>query len=92
MSHDSINSWVEKAKSLVTGESEAAPAGVRVIRHSHHKPAGNLIMQIADALRPWLTKMFDGVRDQDGLPVQQAHIRGMALNVAQDIVKQHKRG
>jgi hypothetical protein len=85
MSHDSINSWVEKAKNLALGDSEAH-VGIRIIRNGHKKSASP-IMEIADRLRPWLLQMYAGVRDAHGMPVQPAHIRGLALNVAQDIVK-----
>ncbi len=49
---------------------------------------GRLIMEIAEKLRPWLTKMFENVRDENGMIVQPARIRGIALNVAQDIINE----
>ena len=86
MSHDSINSWVEKAKSLIDAKDEPQAKAVRVIKHVH-KSGGNLIMQVADALRPYLTRMFENVRDENGMLVQPARSRGIALNIAQSIVK-----
>ena len=47
-------------------------------------------MEVAEILRPWLTQMLDGVRDNKGMLLQSANIRALALNVAQDIVNKHE--
>ena len=87
MSPDAINSWIEKAKHA---DGTAKPAGIQVVRRAETR--GNVIMEIADKIRPYLAKMFEGVRDEEGMLLQPAHIRGIALNVAQGIVnkQQHK--
>jgi hypothetical protein len=87
MSHDIINSWVEKAKSA----DVAMPAveGVQVIRRANQS-RGSMIMEIAERIRPWLTEMFQSVRDENGMLVQPARVRGIALNVAQGIVKEQE--
>jgi len=84
MSHDAINSWVNKAKNTPHHAAVAA-GGIMVIQHvqSH----GNLIMEIAEKIRPHLQKMFMGGRDNEGMLIQPAHIRGIALDVAQEIAK-----
>ncbi len=88
MSHEIINSWVEKARQNGK-EAEAAQQGVKVIRASDPN-RGNLIMEIAEKIRPWLTKLFANVRDENGMLVQPARIRGIALNVAQRIVAEQE--
>lgn len=85
MAGDVISNWVEKAKS--GGEPEPQSNGVVVIKRDA-LTKGNLIMEIAERLRPWLTKMFEGVRDENGMLVQPARVRGIALNVAQSIVNE----
>jgi hypothetical protein len=93
MSNDAINSWIEKAKQ--NAEGGALPAeemsGVKVIKRTQAQSRGSAIMDIAEKIRPWLTKMFEGVRDEEGLLVQPAHVRGIALNVAQNIVKEQQK-
>ena len=88
MSQDVISNWVEKAKMADT--ATASPSGVRVIRREETQNRGKIIMDIAEKLRPWLTKMFEGVRDENGMLVQPARIRGIALNVAQNLVKEQE--
>ncbi len=93
MSHDAINSWVNKAKNAPVAASMAVPqnSGIQVIRREEPQSRGNKIMEIAEKLRPWFIKMFEGVRDDEGMLLQPAHIRGMALNVAQTIVKDQEK-
>lgn len=87
MSNDVISHWVEKAK---LADGGALPAGgVKVIRNTH-KSQGSSIIDIAEKLRPWLAKMFEGVRDENGMLVQPARIRGIALNLAHHIIKEQK--
>ncbi|MGE0755094.1 MAG: hypothetical protein AB7L92_08055 [Alphaproteobacteria bacterium] len=85
MSHESITHWVEKAKTA--GGVVVADNGVRVVHGSDLKTRGGSIIEIAEKLRPSLAKMFEGVRDENGMLVQPARIRGIALNLAQFIVK-----
>ncbi len=88
MSHDAISNWVEKAKNQVDSAT-GNEAGVQVVK----RPVisrGNLIMEIAEKIRPWLTNVFGGLRDENGMLVQPARVRAIALNVAQDIVKQQE--
>ena len=48
-------------------------------------------MEIAERIRPWLSKMFEGVRDENGMLVQPARVRGIALDVAQRIVQEQNK-
>lgn len=88
MTQDPISSWVEKAKAIETLAS--TPEGVQVIKRAQAQSRGNKIMDLAEKLRPYLTKMFENVRDGEGMLVQPARIRGIALNVAQSIVKKQE--
>ncbi len=85
MSHDAINNWVDKAKNTIP--PAVGNAAIQVVKRSESQMRGNMIMAIADKIRPYLLKMFEGVRDEHGMLVQQAHVRGIALNMAQTIVK-----
>jgi hypothetical protein len=89
MEQDPINSWLDKVAELQHA-AEAAPSGVNVIQRKH-KPVnqGNVIIDLADKIRPILLKMFEGARDENEQLVQQAHVRGMSLNLAQHIVKKY---
>jgi hypothetical protein len=89
MSHDPIDNWIEKAKMSAQDNSEPSQSGVKVIRRPA-KTRGNVIMDIAEKLRPILTKMFEGARDENGMLVQPARVRAIALNVAQDIIKEQE--
>jgi hypothetical protein len=89
MSHDVISSWVEKAKSLEV-PVEQMDQGIQVIRCVDTNSRGNVIMDIAEKLRPFLMKMFEGMRDDEGMLVQPASVRGIALNVAQELVKRQE--
>jgi hypothetical protein len=84
MSNDSINSWIAKAKS--SDSTTAQPQGVIVIKCPAAANKGRVIMDVAEKIRPYLMKMYEGVRDAGGMLLQPAHIRALALNVAQDIV------
>ncbi|MFO0389876.1 MAG: hypothetical protein ACK502_09210 [Alphaproteobacteria bacterium] len=88
MSQDVIGDWVEKAKQAEA--AAASPSGVRVIRRQETQSRGAQIMEIAEKLRPWFTKMFEGVRDENGMLVQPARIRGISLNVAQSLVQEQE--
>ena len=91
MTNDAINNWIEQAKqpkgNFVVG-SNPNSARPQVIKRVETDKGGKLIMEIADKIRPWISKMFEGVRDDNGLVLQQANIRSIALNVAQGIVKE----
>ena len=87
MSHDAINNWIEKAKQA--DQSTEVQSAVRVVRRETKQSRGNLIMEIAELVRPALTKMFEGVRDENGMLVQPARVRGVALNLAQRIVMEN---
>jgi hypothetical protein len=50
---------------------------------------GNKIMMVAEILRPMIAKWLEGARTRDGLPVQPATVRAVALNTAQNLLKQH---
>ncbi|MDX1974451.1 MAG: hypothetical protein SFT92_02120 [Rickettsiales bacterium] len=86
MSQEVISEWVAKAKHA---EKNPAPA---VKRQAPKAPPskGNIIMELAERLRPWIAKMFDGQHSNEGMLIQPAHIRAISLNVAQAIVQQNK--
>ena len=87
MSHEAIDNWIERAKS---GDKKMSKASkVKVIKREQ-QTKGNMIMDIAEKIRPWLSKMFEGVRDENGMVVQPARVRGIALNMAQHIVHQQE--
>lgn len=88
MSREPINSWVEKAKNNA-GPNEAQNSGVNVVRREAPNK-GAIIMEIADRIWPSLMEMFRGMRDDSGMLLQPAHVRGIALNVAQDLMKKHE--
>lgn len=48
---------------------------------------GQLIMQIAEMLRPRIAEYLKNARDENGMPVQPARIRGISLIIAQELVK-----
>ncbi len=88
MSHDAINSWVDNAKKPIPAAAKSA--AIQVVTRAQEQARGNLIIDIAEKIRPYLVKMFEGVRDENGLLMQQAHVRGIALNMAQNIAKEQE--
>ncbi len=92
MPHDSISDWVTQAKKQAQPRSEhSSGSSVRVIRNPKAPSTGEKIMEIAEKLRPWIAKMFEGVRDENGMLVQPSRVRGIALNVAQKIVQDEEK-
>ena len=89
MSQDVINQWVKKAKAS-TNSTQGSDA-VTVVRRSEKsgraKTKGEMIMSLADKLFPAFAKIFIGIPDDDGIIMQPAHVRGLALNVAQEVIK-----
>lgn len=51
---------------------------------------GSAIMRVADLLRPHIAAMLEGKRNKQGLLVQPAHVRAVALNVAQRLVVENR--
>lgn len=47
-------------------------------------------MDIAEKIRPFVMNIYAGLRDEAGMLYQPAHIRGVALNMAQDLLKMHE--
>lgn len=87
MSHEGINQWVQKAKTVPGIPDDQK--GIVVIKCADAANKGRMIMEVAEKIRPLLMKLFEGVRDKSGMLMQPAHIRGVALNVAQDLVNEH---
>lgn len=57
----------------------------------NYQSNGTLIMQIAEeVIRPYLMKKLADCRDENGMPVQPARIRGIALIMAQEWVKYYQ--
>ena len=92
MSHDAINSWVDNVKAGTKKELSSAVklAAVKVVRRTESQTRGNIIIEIAEKIRPFLLKMFEGVRDKNGMLLQPANVHGIALNVAQNIAKEQE--
>ena len=89
MAQDIMSSWVQKAKAGDTGEIvQAQPDGVLVIKRVTPENRGKAIIEIAEKLWPWLMKMFEGERDRHGMLVHPSKVRGIALNVAQSLIKE----
>lgn len=90
MEQDPINSWLTKAAEMKHATEDSGASGVQVISRKH-KPVnqGNVIVDLAEKMRPILTKMFEGVRDENEQLVQPARVRSIALNMAQDMVKKY---
>ena len=82
MANETINNWVEKAKANV---AVAVQDSVQVVRREAEPTKGQIIMDIADKLWPWLLETLKDVRDNTGMLLQPAHIRGIALTMAQDL-------
>ena len=55
------------------------------------KSKGNIIMEVAEMLRPWLMQKLEGMRDKNGMVAQPAHIRGIALNIAQRLLNEQEK-
>ena len=91
MTQEVISDWVTKAKSVSDGVH--AEHGIKVIRRQdappRQKTKGETIMDMADRMWPSLMKLFADVRGEDGMLMQPAHVRGIALNVAQDLVNKN---
>lgn len=74
------------------GQTQAQAAKNRLPLRGQAKPntvqtRGNQIMELAERLRPALLKQFEGFRDENGIPVQPARVRGIALIIAQNLIK-----
>lgn len=81
MSKQTTENWINKTGH---GASVRKNAAAPVISK------GATIMEMADRLWPHLSEMLRGVRDNNGMLLQPAHIRGIALNVAQDLMKKYE--
>jgi hypothetical protein len=82
-----ISHWLDKTRARPASETAA---GVQVIRREKAPPRGQIIMEMAEKLRPWIASMFENVRDDNGMLVQPSRVRGIALNVAQRIVHEQE--
>ena len=88
MSHDAINSWVENAKNGSRPAVASSNQGVQVVKAKQPpKDLGSLILEVAERIFPSISKMLEGVRDNNGMLLQPAHIRAISLDVAQGVVK-----
>lgn len=55
--------------------------------NNKHQPSkGQKIMALAEVLRPELLKKLGSCKDEHGMPVAPARIRGLALVIAQELV------
>ncbi len=84
---DSINEWVENAKSFESSIASTSN-GVKVVRNKEpNRNRGSIIMELAEKLRPAFQNFFRDRRDLNGVLFQPAHVRAIALNYAEYIVK-----
>ena len=90
MPNETISHWVNKAKNNPV--PQPASEGVTVVRRAVPMTRGQMIMDVADKLWPGLMDLFKDVRDKSGLLLQPAHVRGIALNMAQDLIQKHDSG
>lgn len=56
-------------------------------RKDSFQTRGARIMELSEQLRPMISEWLMGCKNAEGMPVQPAQIRAIALNVAQDLVK-----
>ena len=84
MSNEPIEHWIAKARQVKT---EVKAEGSLLVQSRKPKTNGQVIMEIAETIRPIIAAFFKNARDGNGMLVQPARIRGIALNVAQDLVK-----
>jgi hypothetical protein len=87
--NDNINEWVGRARANENESAESQPKSVKVIRKESVPSRGQLIMQIADKLLPHLTQWFHGKYNDEGMLIQNSHVRGFAIDMAEGLVKKH---
>jgi hypothetical protein len=46
-------------------------------------------MEIADRIRPHIAKLYESVKDANGLPYRPSLVRGIALRMAKDLYQDH---
>jgi hypothetical protein len=91
MTRDPINSWIEQiAGSNPMNAAGGDASGVQVIHRKHRPVQGNIIVDVAEKIRPIMMKMFAGAKDENGVVLQPARIRAMALDMAQWMVKKYE--
>ncbi len=84
MNEDNLNHWIDRAK--INESLPKSASGVQVIKHVT-KSRGQIIMEISEKILPIMQSFFNGKRDNSGILLQPAHIRGIALNYAEYLVK-----
>ena len=89
MPNETIGNWVEKAKANAATHSDSTGT-VNVVRRAAAPTTGQMIMDMADKLWPGLMDLLKGAHDGSGLLLQPAHVRGIALNMAQTLVKKNE--
>jgi len=91
MEQEPIDSWLEKMAEVKHTATPIPASEVQVIQRRHKPvPQGNVIVDLAEKLRPILLKMYSGVRDENEQLVQPARIRALSLNLAQRLVKDYQ--
>lgn len=86
MNEENISGWVQSAKAN-EAQKEAPPSGVKVVRKEVSKSRGAMIMEIAEKLLPAFRVFFKDHRDTTGMLLQPTHVRGIALNYAEYLIK-----
>lgn len=90
MIREPIDSWIEKAtQDHMRGVEGDSMEDVQVVARQHRPAQGITIVDLAEKIRPALLRMFTGVRDENGMLIQPARIRGISLNLAQRLLKEH---
>jgi hypothetical protein len=72
MPSDNVGNWTQNVKNPAAKAGKQAP-----------KSKGNLIMEIAERILPWVRENLTGKRDPDGMLIQPAVMRAIAINTAQ---------
>lgn len=91
MTDKPLNSWIEQiARSTQINAASGDGSGVQVIQRKHKPLQGNIIVDVAEKIRPIMLKMFAGAKDENGVVLQPAKIRAMSLNLAQRLVKEQQ--
>ncbi len=68
--------------------SGQAAAGKNAVKQKvAPQTTGAKIMHLADMIHPALMKKLQGCRDENGMPVQPARVRGLSLIIAQNLIK-----
>lgn len=92
MNGENFNEWVGRAKN---NEKRVTPPSknkkpLNVLRNEPQKSRGAMVMEIADKLLPSLSRWFSGKYSDEGMLIQPAHVRGLAIDMAEGLLKKQE--